>query len=100
MPKAYRGDIGMFRSALWAAGFRDLAEGIIFNDDRKCKPKLPGRRLKLWFAGQVFNASHAQQVLLEDALRNCFGDRIITMYFTQTASWLPKSKSLCIKLNS
>jgi len=98
MPKAYRGDIGNFRACLQSAGFHGLAENAsIYNDDRKCKPKLPGRRLKLWSANQVYESSPNRQLVLEAALRNSFKDRIISMYFTKN---IYGGKSLCIKLNS
>ena len=77
----YRGDIGLFRACLMLAGFPATSESSIFNDDSKAKPKKPTRRLKLWFADSVFNASQEQQWALEGFLREAFGDRIIKMEF-------------------
>lgn len=90
-----RGDIGLFRSALLLAGFFHQSEGSIFNDYRK---KEGFRRLKLWFAGSVFEASQEQQKALEGYLREVFGDRILSMYFTSTPCWSAAAYSLCIRL--
>ena len=96
----YRGDIGLFRSALLLAGFWQASESSIFNDDSKAKPKKPTRRLKLWFADSVFGASQEQQWALEGFLREAFGDRIISMNFIEGGTpWaLNNWKSLAIKL--
>lgn len=91
----HRGDIGLFRSALLLAGFFYQSEGTIFNDYRK---KEGFRRLKLWFSDGIFGASQEQQKALEGYLRDVFGDRILSMYFTSTPGWLGDNKSLCIRL--
>lgn len=91
----HRGDIGLFRSALLLAGFFNQSEGTIFNDFRKIEGF---RRLKLWFADSVFNASQEQQKALEGYLREAFGDRILSMYFTSTPGWFGGAYSLCIRL--
>jgi hypothetical protein len=101
MARTFRGDIGLFRLALVEAGFDSASQRSIFNDDSKAKPKAPTRRLKLWFATDVFKAKQAKQWKLEKSLRELFGDRIISMYFCPGAhSWYAAKgdKSLCIKL--
>ncbi len=103
MPAIYKGDIGLFRLALHEAGFKFQHTPSIFNDDCKSEPKLPGRRLKLWFADKVFEAPQAQQRRLEKSLRELFGDRIVKMYFILGSTAYHRysnGKSLCIKLNS
>ena len=90
----YRGDIGLFRACLMMAGFCVSAGSTIFNDNDKWHTK---RRLKLWFADSVFNASQEQQWALEGFLREAFGDRIIKMEFIP-GGWNGNWKSLCIKL--
>ena len=85
--KMFRGDTGLFRAALMLAGFWPKSEGLIFNDKRKDG----SRRLKLWVAASVFSASQEQQKVLEQSLREAFGDRIRTMYFSNL-------KGLCIQL--
>jgi hypothetical protein len=99
----FKGDIGLFRLALVEAGFNDLAKDIIFNDDSNAKPKTGVRRLKLWFATEVFNAPQKQQLRLEKSLRELFehvGKEILCMYFVQNSTPYGGfgSKSLCIKL--
>ena len=53
----YRGDTGLFRAALDAAGFVSNADTYdsrtIFNDNSKDQRR---RRLKLWFAKTIFDA--------------------------------------------
>jgi hypothetical protein len=90
----FRGDTGLFRSALMLAGFFPQAECSIFNDNHKSG----GRRLKLWFADSVFKAPQEQQKALEKELRAVFGDRIKTMYFVDAPYWVWCTKSLCIQL--
>lgn len=91
-----KGDLGLFRGALLLSGFFQRSESSMFNDDSKAKPKQPTRRLKLWFAEAVFEAPLEQQWALEHWLREAFGDRILSMYFT--TSWYRRSHALCIKL--
>jgi hypothetical protein len=103
MPRArYYGDTGLFRMALDEAGFEHAAARTIFNDDSKAKPKRNTRRLKLWFATEVFDAPQKQQRKLEKVLRELFGDRILAMYFARNSTpygWPSGgAKSLCIKL--
>lgn len=83
-------DSGKFRIALKRAGFKD--DGQVFSDPRK-----DTRRLKLWFAGSVFDAPRKQQLVLEKSLKELFGDRYLTGYFIRHA-WGTNSKSLCIRL--
>lgn len=90
----HRGDIGLFRSALLLAGFFYQSEGSIFNDNWKDG----SRRLKLWFSDGIFGASQEQQKVLEGYLREVFGNRILSMYFTSTPGWFGDNKSLCIRL--
>jgi hypothetical protein len=99
MARKFVGDIGKFRQALLAAGFESASWRIIFNDDSKAVPKQPIRRLKLWIAEDINNASQKKQWKLEAALRKAFGDRIITMYFIPGERWNRNPyPSLCIKL--
>ena len=87
-------DRKLFRSALLLAGFFDKSESTIFND----RHKDGSRRLKLWFAEQVFAAPQEQQQALEQYLREAFGDRIRSMYFSNGSRWQHKWKALCIQL--
>ena len=100
MARPYKGDIGDFRWALHAAGYRFTYTPSIFNDDSKAKVKTGNRRLKLWMADQVFYSSYVEQCLLEDALRNVFKNRILAMYYVEASHPYGRhgSKSLCIKL--
>ncbi len=78
-----------FRYALNDADFvwpRMSYHATIYNDKRKTF-----RRLKLAEGHLVFNAPLVQQEYLALFLRDCYGDRILEMYFQ-------KDKSLCIKL--
>ena len=91
-----KGDVSLFRGALLLAGFLPHSESYIFNDYRKTTGF---RRLKLWAATWVFEAEQAQQQALEKALREAFGDRILSMYFVANVhGWTPRGKSLCIRL--
>ncbi len=91
----YRGDVGLFRAALLLAGFFTRSECLIFND----RSKVTGaRRLKLWFADSVNEASQEQQWALEGYLREVFGDRIQSMYFLPGMPWNRGNASLCIRL--
>ncbi len=94
----YRGDTGLFRAALDAAGFKSSGSALdrrhIFNDDSKDHLR---RRLKLWFATKIFESSQKQQRKLERELRARFGDRILAMYFIAANSRYG-GYSLCIKL--
>lgn len=93
----FYGDTGLFRLALLEAGFKwQATRASIFNDYRKHGQF---RRLKLWFATEVFDAPQAQQRKLEKSLRELFGTRIEHMEFIKggigrTPGW----KSLTIKL--
>jgi hypothetical protein len=90
-----KGDLGLFRGALLLSGFFQRSESSMFNDNHKDG----SRRLKLWFADAVFDAPQKQQRELEHWLREAFGDRILSMYFTAPrASWYPRSRALCIQL--
>ena len=100
MPKTnYRGDTGLFRAALDAAGFKSSSDTYdsrhIFNDNSKDHLR---RRLKHWFATEVFTAPQKQQRKLERELRASFGDRILSMYFVPAPYWTGGGYSLCIKL--
>ena len=90
----YRGDIGLFRAALLLSGFFRRSESSIFND----KSKDGTRRLKLWFADGIEDASQEQQWALEGLLREVFGKRILSMYFIECPHWCGGGASLCIKL--
>lgn len=90
----YRGDVGLFRAALLLSGFFTRSECSIFNDNSKNGT----RRLKLWFADSVNEASQEQQWALEGLLREAFGKRILVMYFVECAPWSGGGSSLCIRL--
>ncbi len=90
----FKGDLGLFRAALLLSGFPGRSESSIFNDNSKDHTT---RRLKLWFADPVFEASQEQQKALEAHLREAFGARILRMYFIQNSTPYG-GKSLCIKL--
>ena len=87
------GDTKKFRRALRNAGFTVQADaGTIFND----KSKRTGiRRLKLYQAYYINDASQYRQEQLEKRLRNEFGDRIHCMYFISGVYY---PAQLCIKL--
>ncbi len=106
------GDIGKFRLALELSGFSGLAwkwYGVgffatpIFND-RRNKKATPGkqyRRLKLWLATDIFDASVERQHELLSHLKDLFKDRYIGGEFIALPMWVAHSghgKSLCIKL--
>lgn len=90
----YRGDTGLFRAALLLSGFFRRSECHIFND----KSQEGWRRLKLWFADGIEEASQEQQWALEGLLREVFGDRILSMYFIECVPWDGSGSSLCIRL--
>jgi hypothetical protein len=90
-----KGDLGLFRSALMAAGFHNAATCTMFNDSRK---GFATRRLKLRRAGDINDAPLDQQWHLERELRARFGKRIQTMYFLPTPIWNGRTPSLCIEL--
>lgn len=96
----FYGDKGLLRLALVEAGFkRHVVQGQIFNDVRKTGV----RRLKLWFASEVFDAPQAQQRKLEKSLRELFdmyGTRIEHMEFIAGGVGRHyKWKSLTIRLS-
>lgn len=74
-----KGDIGLFRGALFLAGFFRSAECNIFNDRHKDGT----RRLKLWFADSVHDAQLPQQQALWEALLGAYGQRIRVVEFTE-----------------
>lgn len=98
MAREFKGDIGAFRNALKMAGFRKDHSHVIFNDNSKAKINTGIRRLKLWYADDVFSESQKKQRELERYLRQAFGDRILAMYFIAAAAWCGGGKSLCIRL--
>ena len=87
------GDTKKFRQAMRDSGFNIRADsGTIFND----KSKRTGiRRLKLYQAAGIFDASQYYPKKLEKQLRLQFGDRILCMYFI-AGCYYPRQ--LCIKL--
>ena len=96
MAKVYKGDTGKLRQALDAANLAPYwTHDTIFNDNSKDGKH---RRLKLWFAQHIFEASQKQQRKLEQELRNAFGKRILSMYFVKRHEYTGGGKSLCIKL--
>ncbi len=75
---AYKGDCGKLRQALKDAGIELGIVTSIFNDRSKLTGK---RKLKLWFAQNVWNAPAKHQWALHDNLHKQFGKRILAMYF-------------------
>ena len=64
-------DVGRLRSALYKAGFEHQSSGTIFNDAREY-----GRRLKLYFAGNLFTNRTRYDTLI-DMIGEEFGDRFL-----------------------
>lgn len=99
MKSQFRGDTGKFLKALAATGFSTLDHwsGLrkIFNDVRKDRST---RRLKLWFAADVFNATQQKQQKLERMLKKEFGTRYLGGEFISNGNYLYDGKALCIKL--
>ena len=93
-----RGDSGLFRGALLLAGFFGRSDTPIFNDNHHGKTTQGTRRLKLWGADAVLNAPLKQRQVLEQYLREAFGDRILAMYFVPGQRCWEPDCSLCIQL--
>lgn len=93
----YKGDTGKFRQALADSGFAHRAEDSIFNDNSKDNT---WRRLKLWRANDIFDASQSRQRKLEANLRKQFGKRILAMYFVGGAHHWTGDAALCIRLTA
>jgi len=98
----YRGDLGTLRRVLAENGFADTAgHWGYYNDDSKDHQR---RRLKVVDGNAIFDASQYKQKKLEAALRQAFGDRIITMYFIARCAWFNSQNgahcSFCIKLKN
>ncbi len=92
----HTGHTARLRSALRKGGFPVQAKiGHIFNDHYRRKYF---RRLKIWFATEIFSASHARQRKLEKAIREEFGDEILVMYFAALPYYHGGGKSLIIRL--
>lgn len=89
----HKGKSGKFRQALEDSGFlATLRNPQIYNDRRKTF-----RRLKLWCAENIFDASITAQSKLEAELRKQFGTDILEMYFVKGDRWHGQM-SLCVKL--
>lgn len=59
------------------------------------------RKIKLWLANDVFDAPRAQQVRLEQHLRENYGDKYIGGYFVRGArGGLGGSRSFVVIINS
>lgn len=89
-------DIGKFRQALYNAGFVEQAEnGFFFNDKN-----VDSRRLKLWFAAPVIDASDDQKKKLEIALQDQFGDSLLShgVYYQNRGWGQPQRRSYIIRL--
>lgn len=90
----FKGDTGALRAALLVTGFLPEAGDPIYSDSHKRGT----RRIKLWFADEVFRAPQEQQQALEKELIQRLGNRIQSMYFIDGfLPWVP-FKSLCIQL--
>jgi hypothetical protein len=101
MPK-HAHEVPAFRKALQAAGFTAPYAPTIYNDLHKGGAT---RRVKLWFADGIFDASIAKQRRLEKQLKKEFGSRILSMYFIHRADYYlaqqcGTGKSLCILLSN
>lgn len=87
-------DVGTFRQALYNCGFAAAADQIIFNDKNT-----DSRRLKLWFAGDVLNASAARKEQLMEELNALFGDRLLMCgSYNQKCGWRPNRVSYIVRL--
>ena len=84
------GDSGKLRAALWECGWFAHAKDLVFSDTTK-----NWRRIKLWRASLLFQATQAEQHALSEELHKQFGDRIIKLGFIP--HWRG-TQSLCIWL--
>jgi hypothetical protein len=95
----YKGDTGAIRKCLAKAGFtgwRASDPGSqMFNDVSKSRAT---RRIKLWFAQDVFDAADKEQRKLERALKAEFGTRYLGGHFVDAGYQYYHAKSLCIRL--
>lgn len=92
-PPRFAGDMGALRKALWENNFHRAARGSMFHDKHDS-----WRRIKLWFASDVFDASQVAQEQLAADIRLAYGERLIKMGFTKTENWTGGQWSLCIWL--
>ena len=95
----YKGDTGAIRKCLANAGFTgwkasDFGSSM-FNDVSKSRAT---RRIKLWFAQDVFDAADKKQRKLERELKKEFGTRYLGGHFVDAGYRFNNSKSLCIRL--
>lgn len=58
------------------------------------------RRLKVWRADRIFNASQETQVALEAELKKAYGDAYMYAYFIPCGPWNGATKSFCIILDN
>jgi hypothetical protein len=95
----YAGDTGAVRKCLAKAGFPGWNPGdlgsAMFNDVAKSRAT---RRIKLWFASDVFDAPQKQQKRLERELKKEFGTRYLGGRFVNAGYQHYHAKSLCIRL--
>ncbi len=104
----YKGDIGAVREALVTSGFeqcayyyadgRRVCTEAIFNDKNKATGT---RRIKVWVATDIFEATQQEQKRLQAQLQAAFGARIVKMYFIRLPQHVAHGgmgKSFCIKL--
>lgn len=70
--KTFRGDAGLLREALHYAGVEAKYGDMIFSDGNKHT-----RRLKIWMARNLFNASDAQKKMFMERLKFHFGNRVV-----------------------
>ena len=95
----YIGDTGAVRKCLAKAGLNDTSFGglrLMYNDVTKNRST---RRIKLWFADDVFDATGKQQRKLDRALKAEFGTRYLGGHFIATGRPYD-SKSFCVKLTA
>lgn len=88
------GHTAKLRNALVKGGFPGLSKRIIFNDAKSG----PSRKIKLWWADEIFRSSQAAQRKLEQAIREEFGDEILVMYFIERPTNLCSGRILIIQL--
>lgn len=76
----YRGDAGLLREAVQYAGVK-LYDDRVFSDGN-----IGTRRLKLWRAQGLFDATDAQKKKFMERLKENFGNRVVK-YYAYTSSY-------------
>lgn len=84
--------------SLREAGYKETDRGyarMTFTNLRKDG----NRRVKLWFARDVFDSSEEQQKELERRLKANYGEAYLGGYFVRGAMCWPDTRSFCVVLN-